>query len=89
MNNPKSINFYIWYFSRFNSFLNKLLARNPESREAILNADYKSVRIWREHARITRDLITALETENILHATRQEQTEAGANYNPIQELGTF
>lgn len=89
MNNPKSINFYIWYFSRFNSLLNKLLARDPESREAIISADYKSVLILREQARITGELITALETENILHATRQEQTEAAASSNPVEYIGDY
>ena len=74
--NVDNIGFYINEFIGFTDLLKSLLRKDPETREAILNATYKEVLCLRVQAAEIRDCLRRLEENKIIQADASEAIEA-------------
>ena len=79
---PETIDFYIKEFARLNDTLTSLLRRDPETREAIINASYKDVLRLRAKAFEVYRNTQRLFDNGVLHADSLE-VAAAANEHPL------
>ena len=75
-NDRSNIDFYINEFTSFADLLKSLLRKDPETREALLNASYKDVLCLRVQAAQVCTYIEKLEKMRILQATPYEAASA-------------
>ena len=77
-----NIDFYINEFVCFTDLLKSLLRKDPETREAILNASYKDVLCLRVQAAQVRGYLRLLEDRRTLQADAYE-AESCAGEHPL------
>lgn len=72
--NPEEIEFYLSKFEEFNQILSSLLAKDPETRTAILEARYKDLILLKEQMLISGNLLWQLVFNlDVLQADRHDK----------------